>query len=395
MWGMGVKLGHDSYKNPLPGYTYMSPSLDAFGAPERKIRIATKAIDGDEEYAFAQVKGELVLRDNEGGVRCITAKFFEDDRGVFVLSIQGYTAAPMKPHNASFSFRGEEIGKLVEFINHIQSMPLKDGKAKRIADEDLRKLILSRAQVVNLVRDNQELFDEVIKQALTKEDVVAIGYRKSQLQVFARVLSDDNYFEEKKAKHRCTNEGLWQKFFELNLWIFGYGLQYIHISGWSAKKLEQVVSGSMVFKPGKRADALMRSRGVLSSLCFVEIKTHKTDLLEKTSYRPGCFAPHAELVGAVSQVQGTVARAADEIRTKLVGKTDEGSPTGEEAYNYIPRSFLVVGHLNQFVQEHGVNEDRHRSFELFRGNTIRPEIVTFDELYERAQFIVRHAETSA
>jgi hypothetical protein len=162
---------------------------------------------------------------------------------VFVLSIQGYTVATMKPHNASFSFRGEEIGKLVEFINHIQSMPLKDGKAQRIADEDLRKLILSKAQVAKLVRDNEELFEEVIKQALTKQDVVAIGYRKSQLQVFERLLSDVGYFEEKKAKHRCTNEGLWQKYFELNPWIFGYGLQYIHLSGWSAKSLEQVVSG--------------------------------------------------------------------------------------------------------------------------------------------------------
>lgn len=392
---MAAKLGGDSYKNPLPGYTYMSPSLDAFGAPERKIRIATKAIDGDEQFAFAQVKGELVIRHNHGGVRCITAKFFEDDRGVFVLSIQGYTVATMKPHNASFSFRGEEIDKLVEFIDHIQSMPLKDGRAQRIADEDLRKLTLSKAQVVNLVRDNQELFDEVIKQALTKQDVVAIGYRKNQLEVFERLLFDVGYFAEKKAKHRCTNEGLWQKYFELNPWIFGYGLQYIHLSGWSAKSLEQVVSGSMVFKPGKRVDALMRSRGVLSNLCFVEIKTHDTELLEKKPYRPGCFAPAAELVGAVSQVQGTVARAADDIRTRLVGRTDQGTPTGEEAYNYMPKSFLVVGHLKQFVQEHGVNEDRHRSFELFRGNTIRPEIITFDELYERAQFIVRHAETPA
>ena len=69
MRGMAVKVGGDSYKNPLPGYTYMSPRLDAFGAPERKVRIATKAIDGDEEFAFAQVKGELVLRHNDGGVR--------------------------------------------------------------------------------------------------------------------------------------------------------------------------------------------------------------------------------------------------------------------------------------------------------------------------------------
>ena len=103
----------DNYKNPLPGYTYLSKSLEAFGAPGRKVRIATKAIDSTEQYAFADVKGEVVLRHKEGGRNCVTAKFFEDDRGMSVLSIQGYTAATLKPHNASFSFRGEEIGRLV------------------------------------------------------------------------------------------------------------------------------------------------------------------------------------------------------------------------------------------------------------------------------------------
>jgi hypothetical protein len=42
--------------------------------------------------------------------------------------------------------------------------------------------------------------------------------------------------------------------------------------------------------------------------------------------------------------------------------------------------------------EHGVNQDRHRSFELFRRNTANPEIITFDELFERARFIVRQNE---
>jgi hypothetical protein len=58
----------------------------------------------------------------------------------------------------------------------------------------------------------------------------------------------------------------------------------------------------------------------------------------------------------------------------------------------MPKSFLVVGCLDQFIGERGVNEDRHRSFELFRGNTLRPEIITFDELYARARFIVHQHE---
>jgi hypothetical protein len=89
-----------------------------------------------------------------------------------------------------------------------------------------------------------------------------------------------------------------------------------------------------------------------------------------------------------------VSRAAQELR-KLTARDQRGDPTGEEAYNYAPKSFLVVGNLDQFVGDHGVNEEQHRSFELFRRNTATPEIITFDELYERARFIVQQHDTRA
>ena len=382
----------DNYQNPQPGKTYISPSLDSFDAPKRKIRIATKLIDQPETYAFAQVNEELVLRRQEDAKSCITAKFFEDDRGIFVLSIQGYTVATGKPHNASFAFIGDEIGKLVEFLNHIQAMPFKGNGPLKITDEDLRRVSLSNVQAKALFQDNQELFAEVVKSAVTREDVIAVGYRKRQLQVFQQLLEDDNYFEDVKDRKKCNTEAVWQKFFEKNPWIFGYGLSYIHLASLDEKKLEQVVHGHSVSEHGKRVDALLKSRGVISSLCFVEIITHKTPLLNSQPYRAGCWSPSSELSGAVAQVQGTVALATESIRTKLSLTDGIGNPTGEEAFNYMPKSFVVVGSLHEFVGSHGVNQDRFRSFELFRRNTSNPEIITFDELYERARFIVHQNE---
>lgn len=383
----------DNYQNPMPGRTYISPRLDEFGNSERKVRIATKLIEHPSTYAFATVKDELVLRHKEDAKTCITAKFFEDDRRVFVLSLQGYTVATGKPHNASFAFIGDEIGKLVEYLNYIQAMPLKSAGPMKITDEDLRRIVLSNAQAQAILRDNQELFAEVLRSAVTKEDVVAVGYRKRQLQVFQRLLEEPAYFEDVKVKKSCTGEAVWQRFLEKNPWIFGYGLSYLQLSGLDEKKLEQVVHGYTVSEHGKRVDALLRTRGVISSLCFVEIKTHKTELLQKNAYRSGCWAPSDELSGGVSQVQGTVSLASESIRTKLSLTDEIGNPTGEEAYNYMPKSFLVVGSLGEFVGDHGVNQERYRSFELFRRNVNSPEIITFDELYERARFIVGQHES--
>lgn len=254
-------------------------------------------------------------------------------------------------------------------------------------------MVLSTQQAQTLFRDNEELFSEVLKSQITKQDVVAVGYRKRQLQVFERLLEDPSYFEEIKSKKGCTSEGVWQQFFEKNQWIFGYGLSYIALSGLSDKKLEQVVHGHTVTEHGKRVDALLRSRGVISSLCFVEIKTQKTELLQHTPYRSGCWAISDELAGAVAQVQGTVALATETLRQKLALHDGLGNPTGEEAFSYLPKSFLVVGSLREFMTDHGVNQERYRSFELFRRNLGAPELLTFDELYERARFIVEQHES--
>jgi len=145
---------------------------------------------------------------------------------------------------------------------------------------------------------------------------------------------------------------------------------------------------------GKRVDALMKTRGVISNLCFVEIKTHLTNLLEEKHYRPDCFAPSKELVGAIAQIQGTVESATRNLTDKITMKDELGTPTGEEIYNYQPRAFLVIGDLSEFNTEHGVNQAKLKSFELFRRNVRMPEIITFDELYERAKFIVAFGENT-
>lgn len=383
----------DDYQNPKEGKTYISPRLDAFGDSDRKVRIASKVIESPDSYAFAKIQDEVVLRHKEGAKSYITAKFLEDNRGIFVLSIQGYTIATEKPRNASFSFVGDEISKLLEFIRNIQSVNLDNPSRVNISDEELNRIVLNDKQAKSLFHENQELFAEVLKSEITTEDLIAVGYRKKQLDVYEKLLSDQSYFESIKSKKNTTNEGLWQKYFEKNPWVFGYGLGYIFLSALDDKKLEQVVQGHSVDSHGKRVDALMKTKGVISNLCFVEIKTHVTELLESKPYRSGCWAPSKELAGAIAQVQGTVSSAVESLSSKINPSDSQGNPTGEEIFNYQPKSYLVIGSMSEFVTENGVNKDKIRSFELLRKNTTNPEIITFDELYERARFIVHHNQS--
>jgi hypothetical protein len=148
----------DNYENPKPGKTYISPSLPAFGQKDRKVRIASKVIESPCAYDFATVKGETVIRQKEDARTGITAKFFEDNRGIFVLSIQKFTAATGNPYGAGFSFVGDEISTLLEFITNIQSVDFKGSGAVNISDEELRRMVLSKPQAQHIFADNEELF---------------------------------------------------------------------------------------------------------------------------------------------------------------------------------------------------------------------------------------------
>ncbi|SAL39642.1 hypothetical protein AWB69_03969 [Caballeronia udeis] len=380
------------HRNKQTNKTYISPTIETM---EGKLRIASKVLDS-EGLQYAKVKSEVVLRRTPKGRTEIIAKFLEDERELSVVTIQAFNGETGTPHKTYFSFISSEIPKLLTFFENIAVVEFKDSERVNITDSELRKLRLSKEQASGLVHDNQELFAEIARSALTREDVVALGYRKKQVAAFHRLLHDPTFFEQaKRSKDVRGNEALWQLFFEKNQWIFGYGLSYFFVTGFDHRKLEQVVEGHDILNRGKRVDGLMKTRGIVNSLCFVEIKTHETPLLDNAAYRPGCWAPSKELSGAIAQVQGTVSVAIQNLGNLLRPKDETGDPTGEEVFNFKPRAFLVIGSLDEFASEHGVNSDKVRSFELFRNSITGIEILTFDELYERSRFIVESIPGSA
>ncbi len=269
-------------------------------------------------------------------------------------------------------------------------MPL-DGPAKlHPSDDILRDIVLDQGQARRIFAKNPELFLQIAQQENITRDLNAVAYRRKQLQRFDALLHDAGYFASEREQLKCRPEDVWQRFFQANTWIFGYGLSYQFLSQLDGRKLEQIVRGRDLTAAGKRSDAIMKTRGIVSSLCFVEIKRHDTPLLGSDQYRSDVWQPSAELVGGVSQVQVSVHAAIETLGNHLIPRDDTGDPTGEILFNIEPRSCLVVGSLEQFQTDQGINVPKYRSFELFRRHTWRPEVLTFDELLERARYIVDH-----
>jgi Domain of unknown function (DUF4263) len=376
---------YDYHINKKTNKTYVTKRIETIsveGHPPRLLRIASKVVDTKESHAYALERGEVVLRVSPGGREEIIAKFYEDDRDICQLVIQKFSRHQGRPLKASFSFRGDEIRALLDFLVNLKLLNFLGPDRINVTDQELHKLLISGDQLKRLVIEDQDTFVELARSRVTTTDLIALGYRRKQLERFKELLDDQS-----------TDEMTWQNFFEANRWVFGYGLTYVWTSGLTGRKLEQVVAGNDIWNRGKRADAVLKTKGAVEALCFVEIKKHSTPLLKLTPYRPSCWAPSDELTGGVVQSQVTVEMAIRGMMEQLQPRTDAGDPTGEELFAFHPRTFLVIGSLAQLKTERGVNRDRYRSFELYRRNTARPEIITFDELYERATAIVQHEES--
>ena len=392
---------YDYFKNKRTDKVYMSKRItgNTFGTlveKERPIRYVSKVLD-NEQQEFVKIKDEIILRVTPNARQEILAKIIEDTREILSLQIQRFTTKTGMPHKTYFTFVGKEIEKLYFFIRNIALIPIEGKGKQQFTDDYLENIILSKHNILKFINDQPEIIPELIeelqKHDIKSEDIRGLAYRKELLEIFRNMLYTEGFFEDVKTKYSIEkDEAVWQDFFERNTWILGYGLNYIFNSELDDNKLEQVVKGFDFNNSGKRVDLLMKTRGIINSLCFGEIKTHKTSLLKDTTpYRKESWMVSKELAGGVAQIQKTVQKAIESIKTKTEIKDKvTGNLTGENLYLYNPKSFLIIGSLQEFVKEEGINEDKFSSFELFRRNMINPEIITFDELYERAKNIVNN-----
>jgi hypothetical protein len=225
--------------------------------------------------------------------------------------------------------------------------------------------------------------------ALRDEDVQMLLDRKATLALFDRLLNDQAFFDAEMARTGKGPEAVWQQFFEDNTWIFGYGLTLLACDQYDDAKLEQITTGRNVFTGGgKRGDGVMKTKGFVQTLLFAEIKRHDTKLLKATPYRePDVYQVDQELSGAISQVQKTAHKAVKKLED-LHRQSDPNGVFGFEVSTIRPRQVVVVGNLAQLADGDDVNVEKMTSFELWRRDQMGVEVLTFDELYERARYIV-------
>ncbi len=118
---------------------------------------------------------------------------------------------------------------------------------------------------------------------------------------------------------------------------------------------------------------------------FVEIKTPSTSLYGTKKNRSGSWCLSDDLIYAVSQILEQ--KSAGQIKLDRE-QYSNGEPLKQKAYD--SKVILLIGHWAELKKARTTLEAeiKKKTFELYRRDSRNIEILTFDELFERAKFIV-------
>jgi len=136
---------------------------------------------------------------------------------------------------------------------------------------------------------------------------------------------------------------------------------------------------------GQIPDSLGITKGNVKFSVIVEIKTPETPLLRDKQVRRGAWGISKELIDAVAQIQ------ANTDQWNVEGsRARQNQPKLEGIHTVTPKGIVVIGSLSQFKDPATQKDVQSKvfTFERFRRSLSNLEIITFDELYERARFIV-------
>jgi hypothetical protein len=289
-----------------------------------------------------------------------------------------------------FALRSHQTNKLFKALKDLYEIA-----GEGVPQGEKQLTVAEAAKVIEVDKDRRVFVEQLLKKEYGKEiwkelleQDPDLGTKLANARVQQNRINSLNVFSEGLNNPESYNEQWWQSFFEENEWIFGYGLnyQFLHLLN------EQANYGGANYtgKGSQKGDFLMNTSANVKFTVLVEIKKPNTSLFnfdqsgKPKKHRNGASLLNDELTGGVSQLQANCYRWDTEGSER---REDLEELLSKNVFTYQPKGILVIGHTNQ------LNDPQARStFELFRRNTDNPEIITFDELYERAKFIVNQNE---
>lgn len=280
-------------------------------------------------------------------------------------------------------FNFAQLKEFLQFISEIDLKGITSRRLKILDDQELDSDSICSVKTLLSKEGGSELIETLINEGfISSKDIVNTSFRKRGLQYFQNLKDKSDYWKSYAAENNISShseEKVWQFFFEKNQWIFGYGLDYrfqdilqreVHLSEGELDGSNTVIG-----------DYLLGDKFFTT---FIELKKPSTPLFGKEKNRSNSWRLSNELIDSVSQILEHKASGLIRLDNK---QYINGEPLEQKPYD--SKVILIIGdwyELDKCISTHE-SDIKKKTFELFRRDSRNIEILTFDELFERACYI--------
>lgn len=232
---------------------------------------------------------------------------------------------------------------------------------------------------------------------LTTSDIKAITFesRKQNLKAFYYLIKnihvtgkEPSLVEyQRKFQIQDGEEYIWHHFLKSHDWILGLNTDLRFIIDF----LDEQKVGNPDSKGGKNPQVDLL--GISEFTVLVELKHSNTEIFKKSKSkgRANTWDFTADFVEGISQCLGQKGELEKSFDEKVFIKDDVTQLNKTGIYTIDPRAFFIVGNkkkefpIDSLID---VNVTKTKTLERFRRNNRNVDIITFDELFERAYQIV-------
>lgn len=385
---MSDERDHDFFKLRKQGKTYISKVFSFNAQNPEPIRNVRMVLEGNDQILLGEIGGALCLRLTGNARKTqVTALITQDHKHVKRLSFQTFKSRSEGWYQGfekeEFTFRPDEFRRLLDFLSQVEFIDLVNQENFQIDDISTKagpKTLIDASdrgiieRVRSLTEGQRDDFLRAMQNTLSTDEINVLLGRKQGL---------DEY--ERQFEVGAWSEADWQDFFEREQWVFGYGLDYRIMRQFDREM--KVGGGGTDNKNQPVIDYLM---SFTDYTVLVEIKKPSTQIFkQRRRGRAGTWEFSPDFMNAVSQI---VEQKAEWLSFSQTGEHYNKAGTEKlSARTRNARSILVIGSKDEFAscgnpRDATVMGD---TFELFRRECRSIDIITYDELLERARFITR------
>lgn len=299
---------------------------------------------------------------------------------------------PKSGVNISLNASDEALNfwKLVAFLNSFKDLVDFGGfeTSFKVVSSDSFIIEFKNKEISEKINDLKDL---IKLSDLNSSDIKSLLFesRKKDIKVFYFLLKNIKNCHDQYRKRFDLSQGeeaIWHHFLKKNEWILGLNIDIKFIRDFYDE--QKVGNENSLGSQSPKADLL----GISDFTTLIELKCSNTEIFKKTKSkgRANTWDFTSDFIEGISQCLGQKTELERMFDQKnFVKDSKRLDKKGIETID--PKTLLIIGNRRKEFPLHDLIDDnftKSNTFERFRRSNRNVEVVTFDELFERAYHIV-------